>query len=105
MHKYRYTIRPAAESNNLIIEFLDLPKNKEFVKLLIQAFAGINIQVINYDDLWMNDEIVLNTSSDIGAFTIYRDAADYYFITANDNPEVIPKLAELLSVNPHFIKQ
>jgi hypothetical protein len=52
MEKYRFTVRPAAESKNLLIEFLDLPENKEFVKQLIAAFAGINVQVVNYEDLW-----------------------------------------------------
>jgi hypothetical protein len=53
----------------------------------------------------MNDEIVLNASSNIGNFTIYRDAADYYFITANDNADIIPQLSLILQQNIHFIKQ
>ncbi len=105
MEKYGYIIRPAAESKKLLIEFPDQPENKEFIKQLIAAFSGINIQVVNYEDLWMNDEIVLNASSDIGNFTIYRDAADYYFITSNDNPDIIPQLSLILQKNIHFIKQ
>jgi hypothetical protein len=102
--QYRYITRPAEETGNLIIEITDLPENKDFVKQLIRSFEGINIQVINYEDLWMNDEIVLNASSDIGPFTIYRDAGDRYYVTANDNPGIIPALDQILQQNPLFKK-
>ena len=104
METYRYIVRPAEETGALLIEFLDLPANKEFIKHIIHAFESVNVQVVNYGDLWMNDEIVLNASSDIGPFTIFRDAADYYFITANDNPGAIPKLDALLDSAAHFRK-
>jgi hypothetical protein len=94
--QYNYIIRPAEGTGNLIIEIIDLPEDKDFVKQLIHAFESINIQVVNYEDLWMNDEIMLNATSDIGSFTIYRDARDRYYITANNNPDVIPVLSQIL---------
>jgi len=101
---YRYTTRPAAETGSTLIEFLDLPEDKDFIKQLIRAFQPVNITVENYEDLWMNDEIVLNAASDIGPFTIYRDAEDYYYVTANNNQDAIPLLAAILAKNPLFVK-
>lgn len=101
---YKYTTRPAEETGIMMIEFLELPEDKDFIKQLIRTFNSVNITVENYADLWMNDEIVINASSDAGPFTIYRDAEDYYYITANDNPDVIPLLTAILDKNPLFIK-
>jgi hypothetical protein len=102
--QYNYIIRPAEGTGDLIIEIIDLPEDKDFVKQLIRAFESINIQVVNYEDLWMNDEIVLNAASDTGPFTIYRDAAGGYYITANDNPDIIPVLDKILSDTGLFSK-
>ena len=101
---YKYTIRPAEETGALLIEFLDLPEDKDFIKQLIRTFQPINIIVENYADLWMNDEIVLNAASDAGPFTIYRDAKDYYYIAATNNPDVVTLLAAILDKNPLFKK-
>lgn len=102
---YRFGTRPAKESGQMLIEFFDLPADKDFIKQVIRAFHSINVQVINYEDLWMHDEVVLNASSDIGNFSIYRDKEDFYYITAADNPDAIPLLAALLNNNLLFLKQ
>jgi hypothetical protein len=101
---YRYITRPDAESGNMLIEFIDLPENKEFIKQLIHAFESIKVQLVNYSDLWIKDEIVVNASSDIGDFTIFRNAADYYFITSKNNTGIISQLDLLLSGNRMFKK-
>lgn len=101
---YTYTIRAAEESGKLLIAFTELPEDKDFIKTLIRSLEPVNVQVVNYDDLWMNDEIALSASSDIGPFIIYRDNKGYYFITANDNPASIPALDTLLATNPFYKK-
>lgn len=72
--------------------------------MLIRSLEPVNVQVVNYDDLWMNDEIALSVSSDIGPFIIYRDNMGYYFITANDNPTAISALDSHLAANPLYKK-
>lgn len=99
---YSYKVRQAAETKSLLIEFLDRPENKDFIKMLIRSFESINVQVVNYQDLWKNDEIVLKASSDIGSFTIYRDAENYYFITSEGNPTTITQLEVLLEINADY---
>lgn len=97
--KYHYTIRPADDAGDMLIEFKDLPEGKEFIKQLIGALEPVNIEVVNYDDLWMNDEIALKAASDIGSFYIYRDAKDRYFITASGNYTVLSLIDNILSRN------
>lgn len=104
MPTYKFTTRESEPSGNLIIEFLDLPQDKDFVKQLIRTFKPINIVVENYKDIWEQEEIVINASSDVGPFTIYRDAADYYYITVNDNPGTMKILEGLLIANSAFYK-
>lgn len=98
---YHYRIS-AQDDGNPLIEFIDLPENKEFVTHLIQAFAGINLQVVNYDDLWMEEEILLKAKSDIGNIAIIRDTAGYYSIIAKEN--VIAALDSVLNQSPGFKK-
>lgn len=83
------------------IAFTDLPESKNFIAHVMEAFSGINISIVNYDDLWMNDEIALKAASDAGEFTIYRDVDGYYTITCAD-VAVMPRLAEILRHNNHF---
>ena len=73
---YHYRIN-TQDDGNPFIEFIDLPENKEFVTHLIQAFIGINLQVVNYEDLWIEEEILLKAKSDIGNIAIIRDTAGY----------------------------
>lgn len=101
---YQYTVRPAVDTGKLIIAFPNLPEDKDFIKKLIRAFEPVNVRVVNYDDLWMNDEIALSASSDIGPFIIYRDNKGYYFITANDNLTGISALDSILKTNPLYKK-
>jgi len=101
---YKYTTRSAEGSGKLLIEFTDLPRDKEFIKQLIRALKPLNVQVVNYDDLWINEEIALNASSDIGPIAICRDKHGYYFIAANDNQDAIMLLDAMLSKNPLYIK-
>ena len=101
---YHYTTRPAQDSGKLLIDFLSLPDDKDFIKQLIRALEPVDIQVINYEDLWMNDEIVLNATSTVGYFTIYRDASGYYFITANENEDAILLIDAILAKNPLYKK-
>jgi hypothetical protein len=99
---YSYTTRPAEDTGNLLLEFLELPDGKNFIKQLIYALEAINIEVTNYDDLWMNDEIALEAVSDIGSFTIYRDVQGRYFITSVNNPKAIPLIDEILEKHIYY---
>lgn len=98
---YHYIIRPAEDSTNSLIEFTDLPEGKDFIPLLVQAFSSIGFTIVDYDDLWMNDEIALRASSRIGRFTIYRDADGFYLISAEDTKAIV-QLNDILSRSGTF---
>ena len=96
---YHYRIN-TQDDGNPFIEFIDLPENKEFVTHLIQAFIGINLQVVNYEDLWIEEEILLKAKSDIGNIAIIRDTAGYYSIIAKTG--AIAALDSILNQTPGF---
>ena len=98
---YHYRIN-AQDNGNSLVEFIDLPENKEFVTHLIHAFAGINLQIVNYDDLWIEEEILLKAKSDIGNIAIIRDTAGFYSIIAK--ADAIAALDSILSRTPGFKK-
>ena len=100
---YRYTIHPAQQDGKLLLEFIDLPENKDFSKDLVKAFSEINFEITDTLDIWQNDEIVMNAVSVIGNFRILRNVAGYYFIAGDDDKAVI-KLDAILSGNNEFLK-
>lgn len=100
---YKYTCS-VDQSGNISIEFIDPPADKDFIKQLIRAFESLNVQVINYEDLWIHDEIIFNVSSNIGKFTIFRNSKDHYFIEATENPDATLLLDSLLSKDPIYRK-
>ncbi len=94
MDSYNYEVRDGK------VVFTDLPEGKDFIAKLTAAFSPANFRIVNYDDLWMQDEIVLNAATDSGDFMIYRDAAGFYFI--NPGSITLHLLDEMLRQSPHF---
>lgn len=102
--KYKYHLRPGYKSQNLLIEIFSGVENEYFMTDLLGSMASINPKIDEINDLWMNDEILMEVSSDIGLFSISKDIWDFAFITADDNQECIIKIDLLLDTNKHFQK-
>ena len=99
---YKYTVRPAYGSEELLIEFSPEKADKSFFDNLFGAIADLSLKIIDVHDLWMNDEIIIALDSVEGEFEISRDVWDYAFILAKDNQKIIPRIADLLTKSKHF---
>lgn len=102
--KYSYKLRPCFGSKELLLE-LD---GKDSVDALQQDIfkilqeAGFTLNSVG--DLWVNDELMFEYTSEKGMITITRDIWGLFFIVGNDNQSDILKIEHLLSKNTVFEK-
>lgn len=101
---YKYRLRPGYGSDKLLLEFLLDSSDSEFGRDLLKALEAINPKIDSVEDFWMNDELLLNVSSDAGAFLISKDVWDFAFIISENNQCCIKFIDEILSGNSLFKK-
>lgn len=102
---YKYNLRSGYGSDKLLLEFVLDSSDSEFCKDLLETLEAINPKIDSIDDLWINDELLLNVSSDVGAFLISKDVWDFAFIMAENNQSCIKLIDEILSDNSLFQKR
>jgi hypothetical protein len=102
--KYKYYLRPGYKSQNLLIEIFSGAEDEYFLTDLLDSISEINPKVDKMNDLWMNDEIEIEVSSDIGSFFISKDIWDLAFIMSDNNQECINKINLILLKDKNFHK-
>jgi hypothetical protein len=102
---YRYRLRPGYGSDKLLLEFFLDTTDTEFGKILFTALRNINPKVDAVEDIWMNHEVLLDVSSDKGAFTLSKDIWGFAFIMAEDNQSCIKFIDDILDINNMFEKE
>ncbi|WP_163409462.1 hypothetical protein [Flavobacterium ajazii] len=102
--KYKYHLRPGYKSQDLLIEIFNGVEDDSFLTDLLDSIAVIKPKVDKINDLWINDEILMEVSSEIGLFSISKDIWDFAFIMSDDNQECVKKIELLLSTNKNFQK-
>ena len=101
---YQYLLRPGYGSQELLLEFFLDSTDTQFENDLFTTLQSINPKVETAEDLWMNDEMLLQVSSDKGAFTLSRDNWDFVFIMAANNQLCIKLIDEIL-INSELFKK
>lgn len=56
------------------------------------------------NDLWINDEYLLDVNSDIGSFSISKDIWGFAFIMSEENQECLNKINLILLKDQNFQK-
>ncbi len=102
---YKFRCRPGYKSDKLLIEFTKGVEKDSFFTDLLKALSKIEMKVDSVDDLWMNDEFLINIKSKIGEFFFSKDIWDFAFIMSETNQEAIKKICYILSKNKYFIKE
>lgn len=103
-NKYKYYLRPANKSNELLIEIFTGVESENFLHELTDAIKDINAEIVSTEDLFMNDQILFNFKSELGEFEIAKDIWDNAFITANDNQNCILAINTLFQKDIRFMK-
>lgn len=101
--KYKYHLRPEYKSQKLLIEIFSGVKNEDFFSEFFDSIVEINPKVDRINDLWMNDEYILDIKSDIGSFSISKDIWDLAFIMT-ENQECLNQINLLLLKDQNFQK-
>jgi hypothetical protein len=99
---YRYRLRPAYGSKELLIELLPETADQAFFGELLVVLKQVNANVTDVLDLWMNDEVLLSFESDLGPFLVSKDIWDFVFIMAPENQPAILKIEQALRANAQF---
>lgn len=102
---YKYRLRPGYGSDKLLLEFLLTNTDTEFNKDLFTTLKDLNPTADKVEDLWMNDEVLLQVSSYKGAFTLSKDIWDFAFIMADNNQHCINLIDEILCKSSLFEKE
>ena len=102
---YKYRLRPGYGSDKLLLEFYLANKESEFQKDLFKTLKDLNPKIDTVEDLWMNDEVLLEVSSENGKFTLSRDIWDFAFIMADNNQPCIKLIDEILKSSNLFKKE
>ena len=101
--KYKYHLRPEYKSQKLLIEIFSGVENENFFTEFFDSIVEINPKVGRINDLWMNDEYILDIKSDIGSFSISKDIWDLAFIMT-ENQECLNQINILLLKDQNFQK-
>jgi hypothetical protein len=101
---YKYYFRPEYGSSELLIEFFHDVENDSFLSSLLNAISELKPKIGDITDLWMNDEILLNVTSEIGEFTISKDIWGFAFIIAKNNQECLSRINSILKTKKNYEK-
>lgn len=101
---YKYYLRPAYGSDELLLEFSISSDAQEFFKDLFKTLESINPEIESLDDLWMNDEVLLHVDSIQGKFLLSKDVWGLAFIMAEKNQPCIKFINDILIKSSLFEK-
>jgi hypothetical protein len=102
--RYQYKYRPGYGSDNLLIEFFTKTEGDILLQDILNTIKKINPRLEAIQDLWMNDEILLEFKSDIGEFTFSKDIWGFAFIMTENDQECLKEINAMLSADPLFEK-
>jgi len=101
---YKYYLRPAYGSDELLLEFSINSDVQEFFKDLFKTLESIDPKIESLDDLWMNDEVLLHVDSIQGRFLLSKDVWGFAFIMAEKNQSCIKFINDILVKSSLFEK-
>ncbi len=101
---YKYHLRPGYGSTELLIEVFSGVARDDFMADLMDTIRSLQPKLVKQQDLWMNDEILLEMDTDLGAFVISKDIWDLAFIMAGPNEPLLRRINALLEQDERFEK-
>ena len=99
---YKYHFRPAYYSDEFLIEIYNGAENEGFLGDFLHALAPIAVNLNDMVGLWMNEEVLMDFSSELGPFQLTKDSWGFAFVMARENQKAISKIHKLLSADPKF---
>lgn len=101
---YKYHFRPEYGSEKLLIEIFNSLEKEEFLSDFLDAIKILKPKVVDLEDLWMNDEILINVNSEIGEFILSKDTWGFVFLMSENNQECLFRINSILEIAENFEK-
>lgn len=102
MQKYYY--RKAYNSGEALIEFVKGTESDGVFSNVFSAISSVRPTVSNICELWKNNEMIVDVSSDLGHFLLQKDVNNHSRIVFRRNAGGIDKIDQLLAANPMFVR-
>ena len=102
---YKYYLRPAYGSKNLLLEFFIGSPETNFQDDLFLALESLALNIESVEDAFLSDSIVLHINSNKGKFLICKDVWGYVIIMAPDNQPCIILINDILNKSNRFEKE
>jgi hypothetical protein len=102
--QYGYHFRPAYGSPLLLIEIFRGADSDDFLTDFLDAVKEVNPIVTSVEDLWMNDEVMLDVQTNMGMFTLSKDTWGFAFLMADSNQPCLMTIDLLLQNDNRFEK-
>ena len=101
---YKYKLRPVYGGKKLLIDFFYGAESNLFISDLLKTIETLHPVIIKNDDLYRNDEVLINIKSKIGEFSVLKDSWGFAFIMADDNQECLLEINSILEKATNFEK-
>ncbi len=101
---YKYHFRPEYGSEKLLIEIFNSLEKEEFLSDFLDAIKILKPKVVDLEDLWMNDEILINVNSEMGEFILSKDTWGFVFLMSENNQECLFRINSILEITENFEK-
>ena len=102
--KYHYKLRPGYKSQELLIEFFKGVDENAFLADVLITIAALDVQLLDVENLWMNDEMLYFFKTAQGNFRLSKDIWHNAFITCEQNQALILAIEQLLQKDEKFEK-
>ena len=100
---YKYKLRETRAKTPLIV-IISGSENGIFLKDFMKAIITLEPLIISTEDVWVNDELLLEVKSNVGDFTISMDIWGFAFIMSESSWKVVFRIEILLRESNKFIR-
>ena len=101
---YKYHFRPEYGSEKLLIEIFDGLEKEEFLSDFLDAIKILKPKAVDFENLWMNDEILIEVNSEIGEFILSKDTWGIVFLISENNQECLFRINSIFEITENFEK-
>jgi len=101
---FQYIFRKGSDKSNIwLIEFWKIQNADKLIGEILKILDSLDFKAGEIEEIWMNDEILINASSEEGEIIISRDIYDLVFILPKDeNNIIINKVEKELNKSDKF---
>lgn len=101
---FKYKYRKGSDKSNIwLIEFCKIQNSDRLIGEILKILEQANFKSGEVEEIWMNDELLINANSEEGGIIISRDVYDLvYILPKNENNYTIKEVEKELKRSDKF---